>query len=303
MRAPLDLQQTAGRLIRHFLEICFWLGISLCLSSILIGLEKGWIALVLIGTTGFLLGLYSGFVEPYWLQTIHHPLLLSDGIKRSIRIIFLSDFHTGEEKTRRFYDRLFERVQALKPDLLLLGGDYVECHHSTIADLGNLARIKSRYGTRFVLGNHDYWDRPEAIHRALESFGAQSLTGRSETIGEGERAFTLVGIDDSWLGTPSGQLPLTKQSSPVILLTHESDILLDFPEGIVDLVFLGHTHGGQVRLPMHGSVKMLPQSTPQWLDRGLKYWRGMRLLISHGVGESGARVRFCARPQIVVVDL
>jgi predicted MPP superfamily phosphohydrolase len=271
------------------LEVAFWLDVTVCVVFVLLAWGQGWELLGFIGLAGILLAFYAGFIEPYWFQVVTHKLTLKDDVERSIRIIFLSDFHTGEAKKKSFYDALFVRAQALRPDLVLLGGDYVEYFGSAIRDLAGIRLLKPKYGVHFVLGNHDYWDHPEAIRNALESFGARNLTGKTYTIGGGIHAFTLTGIDDAWLGTPRRQLPLVQNVFPLVLLTHESDILLDLPDDTVDLVFLGHTHGGQVRLPGYGSLTKLPQSTPAWLDRGLKTWRGMRLLISQGIGESSAR--------------
>lgn len=303
MKAPLDLNRSVMGLLRYFLEVAYWIVFICCFASLLLGFQRHQVFLEVLGIFGLAIGVYGRFIEPYWFQIVTRQLVLSDSVKRSTRIIFLSDFHTGEKKTRRFYDQLFKRVKALKPDLLLLGGDYVECESRSIMDLSGVKEIQPRYGTHFILGNHDYWDRPEYIRKMLLSFGAEDLTGKTHVIGEGENAFVLTGIDDSWHGTPTAQLPLAPQVKPLIILTHESDVLLDLPEGSAELVLLGHTHGGQIRLPGYGAITRLPQSTPKWLDRGLKTWRGMQLLISQGIGESSAPVRFFARPQIVIVDL
>jgi predicted MPP superfamily phosphohydrolase len=303
MATPLPLDRSVMGLLRQLSEVVFWLGVAACVFFLFLAWWQGWMLLGVVGFTGIFLALYAGFIEPYWFQVVTHNLTLKDEVKRSVRIIFLSDFHTGEAKTKVFYDALFARVQALRPDLVLLGGDYIECLGATIRDLAGIGLLTPKYGVYFVLGNHDYWDDPELVRDMLKSFGAKDLTGKTYAIGEEAKTFTLTGVDDAWLGTPRRQLPLAKSEFPIVLLTHESDILLDLPDEEVDLVFLGHTHGGQVRLPGYGSLTKLPQSTPDWLDRGLKTWRGMRLLISQGIGESSARVRLFARPQIIVVDI
>jgi predicted MPP superfamily phosphohydrolase len=303
MRTPLNLQDSIMGLWRALLASVFWVAFAISVVFLILGIVAHLWVLGVIGLIGIVIGTYSGFVEPRWFEIALHDLRLQDGKKREVRIVFLSDFHTGAEKTRAFYARLFTRVAALKPDLILLGGDYVECLADSIEDLGELHILTPRFGMYFVLGNHDYWDDPRRIQAALTQFGAKELTGVSTVIGTGDEAFVLTGIDDAWLGTPQQHLPLSNVTLPRVLLTHESDILCDLPEASADLVLLGHTHGGQVRIPGYGSLTALPQSTPAWLDHGLKVWRGMRLLISRGLGESSARVRLFARPQIVVIDL
>lgn len=303
MARPLSLDYSIAGMFRRMLAVTVPVGLLGCSLVLFFGWSRGSIGWGLVGGVGIIFGLYARFVEPYWFQIVTHSLVLRDGIKRSIRVVFLSDFHTGEEKTRAFYDRLFARVRALNPDLILLGGDYVECRGDSVTDLAGIQTLSPPYGVYFILGNHDYEDDPVLIRNMLTSFGAKDLTDKTLRCGEGDHAFALTGIDDAWLGSPRIHLPFPEPSLPRLLLTHESDILLDLPEGFADLVFLGHTHGGQVRLPGYGSITHLPQSTPSWLDRGLKRWRGMTLLISQGIGESSAPIRFLARPQIIVVDL
>ena len=303
MRPPLPLNRSLMALFGHLLEVVFWVSVFACACLLAAGIYFGSFVIGLIGGCGLLIALYAGFIEPHWFQIVHHVLRLRDGRARNIRIVFLSDFHAGQAKTRSVYDQLFKRVAALHPDLILLGGDYVEARSDAARDLVGIAMLKPRLGTYFILGNHDYEDHPALIRSFLSSFGAKDLTGQTISFGVGEDVFQLVGIDDAWLGAPRGQLGFVVSKKPTIVLTHESDILLDLPEEAADLVFLGHTHGGQVRLPGYGAVARMPQTTPHWLDRGLKTWRGMQLLISQGIGESSARVRLLARPQIVVVDL
>lgn len=288
---------------RSLLATVFWAAFFSSFVLLIVGVITHLWLLWMVGLIGIIIGTYSGFIEPQWFQIAQYAFNLHDGKKRSIRIIFLSDFHTGAEKTRAFYARLFNRVATLRPDLILLGGDYVECLSRSIEDLTDLQSLKARLGIYFVLGNHDYWDHPQSIQAALTRFGVKELTGISTVIGEGDTAFVLTGIDDAWMGTPQLHVPLPAATLPRILLTHESDVLCDLPEASADLVFLGHTHGGQICIPGYGPLTSLPQNTPAWLDHGLKTFRGMRLLISRGLGESSARVRLFARPQIVVVDL
>lgn len=303
MPKPLDLNRSVMGLLRRSLKGFFWALLTGCLFFALWGAYRGWWFLGSGAAFFLVVGIYAAWIEPCWVEVVRYSLRLQDERERRLRIVFLSDFHAGEEKTRHFYKKIFTRVKRLQPDLLLLGGDYVECRATAVEDLADIQEITPRYGAYFVLGNHDYWDDPRYIRHVLEGFGLHDLTGKTQQVGEGEHAFFLSGLDDAWMGTPASSLPLAAVSLPRLLLTHESDILLDLPEASVDLVVLGHTHGGQIRLPRYGAITALPQSTPAWLDRGLRVWRGMRLLISQGVGESSARVRFLARPQIIVIDL
>ncbi len=281
-----------------FFRGCFLIG-SLGAGIVFL---MGWWLLGSILSVCFGVLLYMRFIEPQWYEVKRYQCVLHDGIQRHLRIVFLSDIHAGHQKTKLDYQRVWKKVQTLQPDIVLFGGDFVEVSGVAIQDLEGISEIQPSIGKFFILGNHDYWDDPGIIARVLKNAGVRDLTNTCLDIGEGDSRFSLVGLDDAWLGTPRIEvMPPVDQTT--ILLTHESDILLDLPEAAADLVFLGHTHGGQIRLPWRGSVTTLPQFTPQWLDRGLKEWRKMRLIISQGIGESTMGVRFWARPQIVVVEI
>ncbi len=302
MSRPVRLDQSHMDILRigaeWFFRCCFLVGSFGAGIAFIYG---WWVLGILLGICFGLL-LYMRFIEPHWYEVVTHHFSLRDGVKRGVRIVFLSDIHAGHQKTKRAYNRIWQKVQSLQPDIVLFGGDFVEVLGAAIHDLEGISQIQPSIGTFFVLGNHDYWDDPSLIARVLKEIGAQDLTNACVQIGEGGLGFSLVGLDDAWLGTPRIEV-MPPAAQPTILLTHESDILIDLPEGAADLVFLGHTHGGQIRLPWKGAVTTLPQSTPQWLDRGLKEWRRMRLIISQGLGESTMGVRFWARPQIVVVEI
>lgn len=260
-----------------------------------------WILLVLgILATGTFL--YGRYVEPclVQVQTYTH----GEG-PRSLRVVFLSDFHAGSGKTTRFYAHIAKRVRALEPDLLVFGGDFVDEALTSLPLLDPLFAWTPRLGSWFVLGNHDFIDDPQQLVRALEQRNVRDLTNasRSFALADG-RSCELVGLDDSLFGAPDLRLVASPKTAAVrVIVTHEPDLLLDLPDGCADIVLLGHTHGGQIRLPVRGPVTSLPQIAPQWLDMGEKEWRGMRVLISRGIGEVWVKARLGARPEILVLDI
>lgn len=264
-------------------------------------LTRVWILLALgIFTTGTLL--YGRYIEPYWVQvqTYTH----GEG-PRSLRVVFLSDFHAGSGKTARFYAHIAKRVRALEPDLLVFGGDFVDEALTSFSLLNPLFAWTPRLGSWSVLGNHDFIDNPQQLVRELEQRNVRDLTNlsRSFALTDG-RSCELVGLDDSLFGAPDLRLVTSPKTAAVrIIVTHEPDLLLDLPDGCADIVLLGHTHGGQIRLPVRGPVIGLPQAAPQWLDMGEKEWRGMRVLISRGIGEVWVKARLGVRPEIMVVDV
>lgn len=283
------------------LESLYWIFITFCLGLCVLGWGLQWIPLIVVGIVGLCVLIYGGFIEPKLVQTTHYTL--GEGEKR-LRLVFLSDFHAGVKKQRAFYQRIAERVTALQPDLILLGGDFVDECAKDLDVLTPILELRPALGTRFVLGNHDFLDDPKQITADLLKKGARDLTNQSVTFKLTDtESLEVIGLDDSLHGSPDVSLVEKPKQGLRIIVMHEPDLLLDLPEGCADLVLLGHTHGGQIRLPFYGPVVGLPQVISQTLDAGERTWKNLRIIISRGIGESLVRARLGVRPEIVVVDI
>ncbi len=286
---------------RPLLEILFWIFIVCALGALALGVWMDWLIVSILGVATLGVLVYGGFIEPRWIQVTSYTV--GEGEKR-VRLVFLSDFHAGVKKQQSFYQHIADRVNESQPDILVLGGDFVD---ESAQDLGQLAPIfdlRPSLGVWFVLGNHDFLDAPKALTDALGKLGVRSLANQAKTfpLSSGQ-SFELVGLDDSLFGSPDLRLVEKPKKGIRVIATHEPDLLLDLPETCADVVLLGHTHGGQIRLPIRGPVLGLPQIAPQSLDAGEKTWRGMRVLISRGIGEALVRARLGVRPEIVVLDI
>lgn len=291
------------RTAHHVFEGLFWsLLVGLAIATGVYFYQEAYRSAFWTGVSFALLA-YAGLVEPQFfrVKTYHFDFLAKE---MPIRIAFLSDLHAGGFKSASYYDRVARRVAALKPDLIILGGDLVEDHASGLGQFASFQSLRAPLGKFFLLGNHDFLDDPVAIRRTLASWGYEDLTNVSrEMEKDGGARFELMGVDDSWFGNPVFNAVRPKKKMPRVLVTHEPDLLLDLKKGDADLVILGHTHGGQVCLPLLGHVAPLPQKAPQWVDYGLKMWNDIPLVISRGLGEANARVRFYCRPEIMMVEL
>jgi predicted MPP superfamily phosphohydrolase len=286
---------------RFLFESAFWILVAFCFGLCALGLWLRWIPLLVIGLIGFGILIYGGFIEPRLVRVAQYSL--GEGEKR-LRLVFLSDFHAGVKKQRAFYQRIAERVSALEPDLLMLGGDFVDECAEDIGMLAPILDLRPPLGTRFVLGNHDFFDDPKKVIAQLVKAGARDLTNQSVAFKLTDtESLELVGLDDSLHGSPDLRLAEKPKQGMRIIVMHEPDLLLDLPEGCADLVLLGHTHGGQIRLPIYGPVVGLPQVISQTLDAGERSWKGLRVIISRGIGEALVRARLGVRPEIVVLDV
>ncbi len=231
------------------------------------------IALAVVALHGLALTLcllYARFIEPQWIaitkKTISFPL------KCSLRIAVIGDFHVNEMKGEAFIAKAARRCNALRPDLVLLVGDFLFDHHSDIQPLAALGALRAKYGVYAVIGNHDSGndhmpghgqhvqiDRSDDIVRLLEPLGIRFLRNTSLTIEHSGETVALAGIDDLWMERCSLQNALKDipKDMPTILLSHQPDIILDPSSHRANLIVSGHTLGGQLRLPFFGVLSRL----------------------------------------------
>lgn len=227
------------------------------------------------------------------------------------RIVAISDIHTGAP----FVDvaklrTLVALANAQQPDLVVLLGDYVihgvpggrfVAPEVTAAELRGL---RARLGVFAVLGNHDNWLDGRRVARALEGAGVPVLDGRAVRLPDRGCGVSLVGIADILKEWPMARriLDEVRGPDPVVALTHNPDAFPFLPKRI-DLVLAGHTHGGQVRLPLFGTTPIVPSSYGSRYARGLVVEDGRHLFVTSGVGTSVLPLRYGVPPEIALLTL
>lgn len=227
-----------------------------------------------------------------------------------LTIALISDIHAGSPYVGKArLEGLVRRVNAAKPDMIVLLGDYVI---QTVAGgrfmppetlAGLLKGLKAPLGVHAVLGNHDWWLDGARVRRAFAGEGIRVLENEAVRLSRGGRAFRVLGLADHIERKPDPVSPLAgvPDSEPVIALIHEPDFFPEIPERIA-LTLAGHTHGGQVRLPLLGAP-IVPSAFGQRYARGL-IKEGTRLLyVTSGVGTSIIPVRFGVPPEYVLLTL
>jgi uncharacterized protein len=169
---------------------------------------------------------------------------------------------------------------------------------------GELAPLHARLGTFAVLGNHDWWGDAPAMRKQLMAVGIRVLENETVTLGTGGAAFNLVGIGDEY--TEHANTLLAYQTAntalPTIAFMHDASTLLDEPAVHFDIAFSGHTHGGQVALPLLGALLIPGRSPHKWAYGDVQVPQGP-LRVSAGIGTSIFPIRFNMPPEYLVVDL
>jgi len=223
-----------------------------------------------------------------------------------LRVVQLTDIHAGLTMTRREMRRYAEEVIALEPDLFVLTGDYVSNTSAFLPDcLEEMARVRARYGTFAVLGNHDHWYVPSGELTALfRESGIPLLRNENRVIATAQGPFAVAGIDDLNAGRPDLQAALRglTPAVPTILLSHRPEVFPDAAARGVALTLAGHYHGGQIKLTLpRREISVAHLRTPY--PEGLFRIGESRLYVSRGIGTSLTPVRLNARPEVTVLNL
>lgn len=245
---------------------------------------------------------WGSFIEPRLLTVKRFEV--GEG-ERKLRIAFLSDIHVGPYKRGAWIRKLVHRTNALEPDLILLGGDFIYDTTSDPAPLAGLEGLQAPCGTASIMGNHDFSYRPEETERILTEAGIPPLRNSARHFAHQGQTFAVVGIEDDWDGDTDFDAAMrdVQEDDVVIMLIHNPDLAAAASACRPDLMFSGHLHGGQIRLPFLGPVPRLPHHLTRDIDRGLFSMDGIPYLIGQGVGESGPRARLFCPPQILEVTL
>lgn len=222
------------------------------------------------------------------------------------RIALVSDLHHGPAVPRWWLERSADRVAALAPDLIALGGDFVSHARSDLEGLEPvLARFRAPDGVVAVLGNHDHWVGPDLVAGVLCRAGIELLLNRHRLLRRGAAGLAVAGVDDLTHGAVRfadalGGLP---DGAPVVLLSHNPDLVEYLPAGTrVDLMLSGHTHNGQIHWPLIGPLSVPSQFGGRYLH-GLHRVNATWLYVSAGVGSAAIPIRWGNPPELPVLRL
>jgi uncharacterized protein len=219
-----------------------------------------------------------------------------------LRIAYASDFHAGPTTDPEVIEHACAALLAAEPDVLLLGGDFVNFGPHEVDSLAkSLGTIPAPLGRFAVLGNHDWMADPRYITHQLELAGIEVLTNRNVRLPRPYEQVWICGLDDHWCGQPDAGSAFAGAKGFRIALMHAPSGVLDIGDNRFELALCGHTHGGQIALP-GGKPLVLPAGA---LSR--RYCRGRydltsggTLVVSVGVGCALLPIRTHVDPEIVV---
>ena len=258
------------------------------------------------------LGVWAFGIEPGWLAERQLTLTSPQWHAPEMTIAVASDLHVGSPHAGvAMLERVVAGINAAKPDLILLPGDFVirgVVGGETISPAEtaeHLAKLSAPLGVFATLGNHDWWfdHTGHAVRDALTAKGIRVLENEPVTLQHGGQKMVLIGIGDDMtdhVDVRKAMKGVTSAQSSVVMV-HDPATLQELPAGPA-LAVAGHTHGGQVALPFVGAL-ITPGRAPRehaygWVNAG-----PVPAFVTAGVGTSILPVRFNRRPEYLIIRL
>lgn len=225
-----------------------------------------------------------------------------------LRILLLSDTHVaGPDMPPERLARIVGELNALKPDLVLIAGDLVSEKRTatriyTAAEVvAPLGKLRAPLGVVVSPGNHDHWFTPDALRGALEKQGLRVLQNEAIKLGP----LVVGGVDDDYSG--HDDVPKTFAAMDALgpgvplIVSHSPDIVPDLPRRVA-AIFAGHTHCGQIRLPLIGAISYVSRYGDRFACGDIRDGE-QRLFVGAGLGTSILPLRFLTPPDVWLVTL
>lgn len=258
--------------------------------------------------TGIIMGTYSFKVERFWYQVKEVKLKIKNLPKafEGWRIVQFSDVHLGFHYEIEDFQPVIKMINRLKPDIIFFTGDLVQIgNYQPEVAIPLLQSLKGLRGGKWaVIGNHDFYTKNQVIN-VLKSSQFNVLDNSHDFIEVDGQYLYIAGIDDLMYGNPNIEKAVEGLTAKdcVLLLAHEPDIADESIKYPISAQFSGHSHGGQIRLPIYGPI--IKQVLAHKYSDGL-YKVGenkMPLYVNRGIGTTKLAVRFFCRPEITVFHL
>jgi len=260
---------------------------------------------------GFLTGLYTWQIEPFWLEFVKRKMPIANLPDALVgnTLMQISDIHIGNRFDYNYIIESFKKAQKINPDFVVYTGDYVNYENEKqFEQLDEVLKhtVKGKKGTVGVLGNHDYgenWaeqDVADKISEQLTRAGIHILNNDQIDVS----GLNIIGLDDYWALNFAPEKVMNNYDSSManILLCHNPDVCdLDVWNGYKGWILAGHTHGGQCKPPFL-RAPMLPVKNKKYSQGEIDLNDGRTLYINRAVGHLW-QVRFNVRPEITIFEL
>lgn len=262
-----------------------------------------------------LLGFYLNF-ENTTLQVTNYDISDSKIPEEfnNYRIIQISDFHNTTLK--KLSSDLLEEIKKQAPDIIVITGDLIDSRKTDVnVAIKFLKGIKDIAPIYYVTGNHEArLSEYKKLKEEMNNLGINVLENQAIEIQKNDALLNLIGVDDpsfaNEIGVEDGEILRTEISSLsynkdiyTILLSHRPELFDTYVSENINLIFSGHAHGGQIRIPFVGGIVAPNQGLFPKYTSGKYEEKNTTMIVSRGIGNSIIPFRINNRPELIVVEL
>lgn len=250
------------------------------------------------------------YVNNHWLVVSKH-VYESEKVPVSfdgLRIVQISDLHDALFGNNQ--QKLIAKVKATNPDYIFITGDVIDSNRfnleQSLQAVRGLVELADVY---YVLGNHEVaTNKVSEIYEALSSLGVHVMANESTVLERNGERLAIVGIEDPLMGRSTEEMldiatAYIPEDMLKLLLAHRPEVFSTYVNQEIDLVFSGHAHGGQVRIPGIGGLVAPGQGMFPKFTAGVYEEGKTKMIVSRGLGNSSVPFRIFNRPEIIIMDL
>lgn len=257
------------------------------------------VSIIILGFSYILKGIYDGFSKP----KIKQIEVKIKNLQNNLKIAHITDIHIGKFLQKDFLDEIVSSINSQNPDLVVITGDLVDLKASEIKDnLDSLKNLKSKFGTYFVPGNHEYYHGVSEILEKIKTLNVKVLGNTNISVA----GINLAGVYDlsayklnhHLKPNLNEALKNTNKNLPTVLLSHQPKFTNQIKDEEIDLILCGHTHAGQI-FPF--SILVLLDQP--YLHGLYKHNEKTQVYVSSGAGFWGPPIRFLAPSEIAILNL
>lgn len=239
---------------------------------------------------------YSYFIETNWLEITRHQINLKVNSNKKLKIVQISDLHTKGIST--IEEKVIKTVQREKPDIIFLTGDIATPGGTNSGYEEVLKELIAKKAVYYIPGNWEDWEPILDLSDILKRNNIIDLTNKTLML---DNNLWLAGFADAPTGNPDLRILKNIPSDSKIISIFHSPIFFDEVSNSIDLAFTGHTHGGQIRLPLIGTIALPPGSGNY--DQGWFQKNRATMYVNRGIGTSIVPFRFLCRPEISIFEI
>lgn len=248
---------------------------------------------------------YAWLIEREWVEKSQYHVECTTWQGDELRLAVLSDLH-ARPQDGEYLDRVVMATLAMRPHAVILLGDYLNHHRADqcmpLEELEQHLRPLTALPCYAVLGNHDYSHGESALRSMFSRLGVRCVEGRREELSVAGGRLDIGGILCCYTFEHPGYVPQPREGVPLLLLSH-TPVGAQYAHPDTLLTLSGHTHGGQVCWPWGAPVYMAEGKTPREWAQGAINVHGRPCYVSRGIGTSCLPLRFCCRPELLLLRI